>query len=1628
MSMDIEKSAKDWKESSSEQKTHLVASGIGAIVGGYLGGYPGMQIGMAIAGWIFRPTPPKSKDYSNQENKLYRSKLDPVPDVIGTDMCPGKPIWINKNTLGVYDSRQLPNMVDEENEIKWKTFIDMISAANIGQWAEFAIDFASQYNGNMHHIGVMYLNGKPLWFWTMLSDMFENYESALTPNPPMTLIDGGQDYWFGEINVEDYINQPVKNDMVVYFRGFLADFSALSTDPAQSNVMIDLDNMAEMNPGEFQMGGLNTFPTFTAEINRYDVDMSGESTQGGKGMVSQDWFYDETYPDVKKPIYLGTYWNNANGKYNKLVGVSGTTQDYPAVGDPVEGTVTFPGSDYSGTMDSALITAWLNNNIHTGYGSYIQCTDIFDDRQYVCAYRNWYNPNQGRGVFGIDKVNHHHAEYGIEFDLYWHDMTRDDCKVHSLIYNQQYSMTDGDYNPRLYFSALQVDSNYIYIFGGKIQNDFVYSDQREIESGANSYTKCYADFSQYPNGYWEDYYAALQQDGFLKWCKVTEQTSTYIEVNDEQGGLTGGWGKVPEVGEVVYLKKFPTSDCGFAIAGEGSTTSTIICNPPSPTDMCSPSASVWEKAGFAGEQLECSYDDEDDTTIQLTGTLSRAPNPGEIIYFTDPDQEYDEDIVNPLLGSGEINLLLDLGFTNPYVRWQSIVANEFSSSHKFILRVNKTTGAIDEYWSDRIYHPHQYGFYWWTGSLNYYTCQTDQQAFVYINENLYGTNFAAHSFIIDFSSGIEEEVHIQNQYAASHTPWCCYHGTVSVKEWNGSAWVNAWYAILTAYDSFEGLNDSINRGNYFLKLGEGKFSNKKVVSSNIPLYYGLDISRRGIKKILYRKDQATGPLYGGIYTSSYPNDNTYPIGKISLHNTIYFHIYKGNHITIYPTNELWKFVPPSDSNPSGVLYMLHKTRMEVPGEGAFQWNRIDTTVGFRQVISGFYGKGTGIWYHCDESPPNIILEFWNDYVDPSYFPSSYKWWLGYQDALAICNEYIPVKYIRPEGTYEFTERRFQFSKAYTESVKMHDVIMEILETCQGFISPCTWNTVYDWYFKLIVPNKDETPVHYFGRETAIFTSNQASALHQYIYADFSAYPDNFWKGDEINFGEVMDLALPYPDSQYNVVIEQTPTYIKLGIALSGYWPNGKQFTLIKDNIKEGSFTFAEKSAMNRPNKVRIEFIDRMDGYTKSVAEAEDAYRLDVLGEIEKIDFYKMHGIKRASQAGRLAQRILDQWNYQKYVCGFETDILGMTLCMGEIIAVKNEVTGWNYRWFRIMAMEEMIDFEVKFELEEFNPFCYHDSGVPVIQGHAYGGFPAPYQPQQVENFTVHEDIEFNRLYFTFDPPEYDAGFFVGARIYHKVGSDYEYIAIITETVSSAKLAQDVSEDDTIIYYDPDYISGSFPSEGVIWIENELIYYHGIDTTNYAFTNVVRGYKDTAIVEHLIEDGIYLKLRNDATQYYEMPSGWEGTTQTFKAASFTIQSLTAPVDTAPSADIDIVGYGLLPYFPESIHKPISEIPETNYLFESLGISSSLDETERIIEALGLGDDLNSIESISETLGLSDSVTVKEFLVRVAETLGLDDTWVVYATEYITETLGLGDDLEAIDEDLEGAMMVLQGNIL
>jgi hypothetical protein len=1619
-----------------ESRRQAIGAGIGALVGGVIGGYPGMNIGMAIGGWIFKPDDPKRKDYVNPDYKAsLRSRIEPVPDVIGTDISPGTVIWLNKDDFGVYDAAQLPEMGSIANEDSWKIFIDTLALHRVGYYAEFAVNFAGRYcydaipNGlggmDEYYMGLIRFNTKPFWFWMLLSDLFEHYESWLYPNFPMTLMDGSDDGWFQSLQLEPVINQDVNAWLMMYFRGFLADFTALSTSPETSNIMSEIKNVAAINPNDFTAGRLFVFPSFTCEVNREHVWFSGESTQGGK-----TGFPGET-------LQAGPY-GCRDARNNCLYAFTGLGYGghVPMYTDPNDDLWKRCDNDAHDTSDDYVYNNICKGEEYRVQAPKLQCTDMIDNRVYFFVQRNWMEPQQGRGVYGIDEADHHHAEFSIKFDLFYIDRSDPNQKVTSVLYDYEYNRsangTEGGI-PSISFGSMEVDEDYIYIWGKETQSDIVLSDVRTILAGDNDYNKVYADFSQYDDGFWSPGYAALQQEDYAIWREISNQ-------NFESLTLSKEFAAFPSPGEVVMVQKYPTNEGEWAIVGEGSTSTVVICNPPGSPIWDDGSVPNWTHLHYIGQSwvTGATIQSISGTVVTLSTPLSRDPVPGERIIFTYIPTYMDEDIRNPLMPE-YTNFMIEMGFEGVVdlpTRAGYISTNHRSNSHHLALKIDKNTGSIeDTINNERAFHPHIWGPYIqeWTAEITNYTTSTPKEVFIYDYEVQHGTQKSAYSYIWNYNNGIRDELHRRNQYgqtAATHNPMWLFYNAVPVLEWDVDLqeFVDVWYSCLVDFDSHVGYPGSQDAGFYFVKLGDQKFSNKQIVTASallIPPYtptrYGLDFSGIGIEIILYRGHEHTGPLTNAMESpGGTPDDNHRVLGKLGINETIYFNVQRSQGLhPVAARDEVWKFVIPTDQKPDGELYCLQKYAIE-EDDVKYQYNRIGGG-GFTMSTYGYFGKGSGMWIMCDESPPEVINRFWGLYREPSYFPKDLQNSLEYQSAQSIANEIIDDIIYTEKDQFPIRERRFQFSQCYDQPKKMYDVINEVLATCQGFISPCAWSPTK--FYKIIIPNPDETPVLYFGKEKLIISSNQLSDTYDYIYADFSAYPDNYWKGDIVNFGEIMEFDYPTPDKDWAAVFEQTSTYIKIDGDLSNYFPDAKEFTLIKDNIKEGSFTFAEKSLMNRPNKVRIEFKNRLLEYIKDVAEVEDTYRLDILGEEERIDFYKMHGIKRATQAARMAQRILDQHNYQKYTCSFETDIMGTTLCMGEIIGVSHEVTGWNGKWFRIVAMEELMDFEVKFELEEFNPYTYHDQGIPVLQGFGHIGFPVPNIPNNVERFEVKEDIEFGRLYFPFKAPTRDATFFIGGKIYRQVGSDWESLAIVNETVSSVRLAQNVGINDTTIYYDASTISGSFPSQGVIWIGQELMYYHGIDTVNNAFTNVVRGWKDTEIVEHLVDEGdVWITLRDDATVYYEIPTDWAGTTQTFKVTSITVHGLVSNLINAPSTSIDIVGYGVLPYFPESIHIPIGEIAEVEYLFEDMGFNDALYSITEIttsldalvqkltsvsteLDAILKGENLLtiSLDSLLNRLGLTEEISLDALLKELG--LTIDTSLDAFLEKIGTESLEL-----------------------
>lgn len=479
------------------------------------------------------------------------------------------------------------------------------------------------------------------------------------------------------------------------------------------------------------------------------------------------------------------------------------------------------------------------------------------------------------------------------------------------------------------------------------------------------------------------------------------------------------------------------------------------------------------------------------------------------------------------------------------------------------------------------------------------------------------------------------------------------------------------------------------------------------------------------------------------------------------------------------------------------------------------------------------------------------------------------------------------------------EPRFRYSNIFDARAMAFDIITDMMMTCRGLIR------LKQGLIEPLIETPNETPELYFADQTKDqFVAGGSSTVNR-LYADFSAYPDIFWFGDE------GIITISQTDYRF-LVKDQTSTYIDLFDDLP-VSPNASDpFEIVKDNIKEGSFNFRSTGYFDVPNKNRVEYIQR------AVKDEDDDFSNEYIWDAVEKDNEGIHatiyttgdqswftegtqlktvrlgGIKRKSQAMRMVQFYSDFALFCRNWCEFITGMQGYYHAIGDIIGISHAQTGWNAKYFRIIGMEEMENDEVKLQCFEYNSNCYSDSITKVIST-TDNNPPTPYEaPDVVERFYAVQDLTENKIYILYKRPDGNP-YFVGANIYVSInGGDYAWIKEITYITPSVKLDAAIDNSQTTIGYDNTTLYGSFPSTGSFWIEDELITYAGISgDPDYEFTGCGRG---GSPVTHTIDK--YCMLKDDYTNFITFEDVNVGQQWTIKAVSKTIYNLKSDFATSP----------------------------------------------------------------------------------------------------------------------------------
>lgn len=546
------------------------------------------------------------------------------------------------------------------------------------------------------------------------------------------------------------------------------------------------------------------------------------------------------------------------------------------------------------------------------------------------------------------------------------------------------------------------------------------------------------------------------------------------------------------------------------------------------------------------------------------------------------------------------------------------------------------------------------------------------------------------------------------------------------------------------------------------------------------------------------------------------------------------------------------------------------------------------------------GDDSGIG--LDANPIEVTYDFMTNKryglgISPEMFDGSPLTTGTWRTEYLFCNELI----LNDDDLYE---ARFVYSNVFKQKKKAYDIIEDILQTCRGYLYYC------DGLIKVGIQKSGEVPVIYFGNEEHQFASSISNALNK-ISINLSNYPDNYWLGDSGKVfvdNNVFDF----------IIVEQTSTYITVLDNFLNIIPQNSTVIIRKDNIKKGSFQFADKDLREKHNRIRLEYINREDDYRTDVVDWDNIVDIHDTQEIREISF-SMKGIKRNTQARRMLQYLCDFDNIVRYSCSFETDILGLFVCVGTIIGISYVGMNWIGKLFRVINFEELDDYNVKLELIEYIESVYHDHHAPKKRSKAVISLPDMYDvPGQVERLFVFQEMYKNKILISFKKPSTNNTYWIGALLYIKEQNEslWSDLGISYINSPSVLLSANINSTVTSITYNESTMNRSFPVTGTFFIDSEEIFYNGIDDDSNQFLNCVRGYNGSIAASHSINS--YCVLRQGNTFSYDFEQDDIGKTFIVKAVSITSSNVVADGTVSPTVTFTIDGNYLLPYPVGNLH--------------------------------------------------------------------------------------------------------------
>lgn len=154
-------------------------------------------------------------------------------------------------------------------------------------------------------------------------------------------------------------------------------------------------------------------------------------------------------------------------------------------------------------------------------------------------------------------------------------------------------------------------------------------------------------------------------------------------------------------------------------------------------------------------------------------------------------------------------------------------------------------------------------------------------------------------------------------------------------------------------------------------------------------------------------------------------------------------------------------------------------------------------------------------------------------------------------------------------------------------------------------------------------------------------------------------------------------------------------------------------TFDPNNILKDSMSWNFPSIDDRPNRIRLQWVDPAQNYTKVYAQIDDRIDQDDRNIVNQKDVALL-GITRATQALRMAKMYMTKAKYGAANVQFSARLESIHCEVGDIVAITHQSAKFSRRLFRISDMQLAEDETIRIICAEYNPAFYDDHQAAAV--------------------------------------------------------------------------------------------------------------------------------------------------------------------------------------------------------------------------------------------------------------------------------------------------------------------------